>query len=187
MATKPALAHSVSARFGELYSGLLHPLTTLIHLVPWIALGLLAGVLETSKARSVLYAFPAAVAAGALTASVLPDFGWVQTVNVMSFVVLGALVVLSRDLSLATFGSLTVVFGITHGFANNATDLSGGPLLLYVAGIALSAYLTVVLTTAIAHFLKQRTRWGNVAIRAAGSWIIAIGVVFGGYTLVLQP
>jgi hydrogenase/urease accessory protein HupE len=59
-----AAAHLVSTRFGELYSGLLHPLTTLQHLVPWLALGLLGGLQAPRTARWALLAFPLAVLAG---------------------------------------------------------------------------------------------------------------------------
>lgn len=182
---EPVFAHSVSARFGELYSGLLHPVTTLIHLLPWIALGLLAGMLDTAKSRTVLYSFPAAVAAGAFSANVLPELGWVQTVNLLSIVILGIFVVLSRELSLRVFATLTAILGLSHGFANNTTELDGGPLILYVIGLTLSAYLCVALSTALSHALVRRTNWGRIAVRAAGSWVLAIGLVFGGYTLLL--
>ncbi len=185
IASEPAAAHSVSARFGELYSGLLHPLTTLVHLVPWLALGLLGGFIEPLKSRWVLVAFPASVAAGGLLAAVLPASGWVEALNLASFVVLGALVVLGRKLGFTVFAGLTVVFGLSHGFANNATSLAGGALLLYTLGLAAAAYMLIALTTAFSHALLERTRWGNVAVRAAGSWIVAIGLVFGGYTLLL--
>jgi len=55
-----AEAHLVSTRFGELYSGLLHPLTTLLHLVPWACLGLLAGLQRAETSRWVPLAFPLA-------------------------------------------------------------------------------------------------------------------------------
>lgn len=183
LAAEPAFAHSVSARFGELYSGLLHPITTLVHLVPWIALGLLGGSLETPKARTVLYVFPGSVAVGALCATVLPDLQWILAVNILSIVILGLLVVISWELPLGAFVALTAAFGLTHGVANNATTLTGGPLLLYVLGLALSAYLVVAMSAALSSWVNRRTRWGTIAVRAAGSWVVAIGVIFGGYTL----
>ena len=39
-----AHAHLVSTRFGEYYAGLLHPVITLSHLIPWLALALVAPI-----------------------------------------------------------------------------------------------------------------------------------------------
>jgi hydrogenase/urease accessory protein HupE len=182
-AAEPALAHSVSARFGELYSGLLHPLTTLAHLVPWLAMGLLGGFLEVRRSRWILIAFPLSVSTGVLLASVLPASVWVEGLNLASFVIVGVLVVVGRQLSFAQFATLTALFGVSHGVANGVAGLGGSGLVLYTMGVAIAAYLTITLTTALSHVLLERFGWGHIAVRAAGSWIVAIGLVFGGFTL----
>ncbi|MEL6302775.1 MAG: HupE/UreJ family protein [Pseudomonadota bacterium] len=179
----PAAAHSVSARFGEIYSGMLHPVTTLLHLVPWIAMGLLAGCLGPKEARRALVGFPASVAAGALVAPMLPELPWVSFVNMCSFIALGALVVVSRGISSTLFWTCLVVFGVSHGYANNDALLVGWGLARYVLGLTIAAYVVITLVSAVSTQLLGQQVWGRVAIRAAGSWIVAIGVVFSGYTL----
>ena len=52
-----AHAHLVSTRFGEYYAGLLHPVITLSHLIPWLALALVAGLQNTASARTALPLF----------------------------------------------------------------------------------------------------------------------------------
>ncbi len=180
---EPASAHLVSTRFGELYSGLIHPLTALQHLVPWLGLGLLGGLLGNRTSRWVLLTFPLSAGAGALLAGGLPATAAIDHVNLFSFIVLGLLVALSVRLNRPTFLGLTVIFGLSHGFANGTPDLSGVPLLLYAVGVLLAAYVLIAIATAVTQLVSQRAAWGTIAIRAAGSWIVAIGLVFGGYSL----
>ena len=181
--SEPAAAHLVSTRFGELYGGLIHPLTALQHLVPWLGLGLLGGLLGSHTSKWVLLAFPLSVGTGALLAGTLPAAAAVGHLNLFSFVLLGLLVALAARLNRPMFISLAVMVGLSHGFANGTADLEAGPLLLYASGVLLAAYLLIATTTAVTHTLSQRTAWGTIAIRAAGSWIVAIGLVFSAYSL----
>lgn len=178
-----ASAHLVSTRFGELYSGLIHPLTALQHLVPWLGLGLLGGLLGSRRSKWVLLTFPLSVGIGVLLAGVLPAAAAIDYVNLFSFVVLGLLVALAARLNRPTFIGLAVIVGLSHGFANGTSDLSGGPLLLYACGVLLAAYLLIAIATAAAQLISQQPAWGKIAIRAAGSWIVAIGLVFSAYSL----
>lgn len=182
--SEPASAHLVSTRFGELYSGLMHPLTALQHLVPWLGLGLLGGLLGSHTSRWVLLAFPLSVGVGALLAGMLPAAAAINHLNLFSFVLLGVLVALATRLNRPTFIGLAVIVGLSHGFANGTADLDGVPLLLYASGVLLAAYIVIATATAMTHTLSQRTAWGTIAIRAAGSWIVAIGLVFSGYSLI---
>ena len=178
-----AWAHSVSSRFGELYSGILHPLTTLQHLVPWLGLGLLGGLLDTRTSRWVLIAFPAAAGAGTLLAGTLPALAIVTYFNLSSFVIIGIAVALALTFNTPMFVGFTVLIGFSHGYANGNPDLTGVAQLLYVFGVMVAGYLVVAMTTGFANALSSRTPWGGVAVRAAGSWIVAVGLVFGGFTL----
>lgn len=178
-----AWAHSVSARFGELYSGILHPLTTFHHLVPWLGLGLLGGLLDSRTSRWVLVTFPAAIGTGTLLASMFPEQALIGYINLSSFVVIGLAVALALTLNTPVFVGFTALIGLSHGFANGNPELSGGAQVLYVSGVMIAAYLVVALTTGMANALSSRAPWGDVAVRAAGSWIVAVGLVFGGFTL----
>jgi urease accessory protein len=179
-----AAAHLVSTQFGELYSDLLHPLTSLLHLVPWLALGLLAGFQGRETARWVLLLFPVAVLVGALLAGSLPALGLVSYVNVASFVVLGGLVALGGKLASPLFVLLTLIAGLSHGYANGAAELAGRQQLLYVLGVTIAAYVLIALVTAASWVMAHRpTQWTQVVLRALGSWITAVGIVFGGFVL----
>ena len=178
-----ASAHLVSSRFGELYSGMLHPLTSLEHLVPWLALGLLGGLQSRSTARWVLLAFPVAVLAGLALQSLVPGLPGIAELNLAAFIVLGALVSLKLRLGTAAFVSLAAVVGISHGYGNAAPELRGTAWMLYAAGVGLVAYMLVTLVVGAAHAVAERRSWGVVALRAAGSWIAAAGAMYAGFLL----
>lgn len=180
---EPASAHLVSTRFGEFYSGLIHPVSTLLHLVPWIALGIFGGLLGSDISKRVLLVFPLAVGVGVLAATRLPQYDVIFALNAASLVVLGLLAAFALPLNTAAFLALTVIVGLSHGYANGVADLSGGPLVLYVMGVSVAAYLVISIATGLSHALTHRTPWGRTAVRAVGSWVVAIGLVFGAYSL----
>lgn len=177
-----AQAHLVSTRFGELYSGIVHPLTTLVHLVPWLGLGLLGGLQPAPVARWSSVVLPLAAGVGSWVGCALPGLSQVEYFTGASFVVFGALAALAVPLGARSLGGLSALVGLTHGYANGNAQLEGGERLLYVAGVCIAAYALVTLVTAGAHLLRERTRWGRIALRAGGSWIVAIGLIFGAFT-----
>jgi hydrogenase/urease accessory protein HupE len=181
-----AAAHLVSTRFGELYSGMLHPLTAMQHLVPWLALALLGGLQDSRTARWALAAFPISVWGGVTLADLGVNLPFTEMLNILSFVALGLLVVLKVRLDIRLFLAIVVVSGISHGHANGAPELAGGDALLYATGVALTAYLLVTLISASAHALVGYRGWGNIAVRAVGSWIAAAGLIYGGFLLTLS-
>jgi urease accessory protein len=186
--SQPASAHLVSTRFGEFYAGLLHPLTTLAHLVAWIALALLAAAQGATDARRNLLAFPAAVALGVVLGAWLPGLAAAEAVNIASLPVLGALVALAVPLPGPAFLAVALLCGISHGYANATATTAPGPwgLMLYTAGVATAAYLMSALLGA-AGVVAGRRGWGRVAVRALGSWILASGLLYASFTLVGGP
>lgn len=179
-----AAAHLVSTRFGELYSGMLHPATSLQHLVPWIALGLLAGLQNAKTARWALLAFPGGTLIGLVVANLFPGIPFVETLNVASFVILGVLVALKIALAPSLFVLLVVLIGLCQGYANAAPEFHGFAWLLYAVGVGLAAYLSITLVSGFVHALASERSWGNIAVRAAGSWVAAAGAMYGGLLLV---
>ncbi|HAG94897.1 MAG: hypothetical protein CMK83_20050 [Pseudomonadales bacterium] len=178
-----AHAHLVSTRFGEYYAGLLHPVITLSHLIPWLALALVAGLQNTASARTALPLFPLAVLAGAALGSTLPAQQWIAVINLISFLVLGGLVLAARPLPPRFFIALVMATGLSHGYANGMPELFGQGLVLYLAGVTCAAYLLVSILTAASHQLITQRSWGIIAVRAGGSWIAAIGFLYLAFTL----
>lgn len=177
----PASAHLVSTRFGELYSGILHPLTALPHVVPWLALALLAALQDSRAARWIVPGFPVAVLAGIVLADIGVVIPHAAMITAASFVLLGLMVSLRLRTPAWLFVVLVAAVGITQGHGNAAPELTGSGAMLYATGVALAAYVTVTLVTASGQLVQGSGHWGTVALRAAGSWIAAAGLIYGGF------
>lgn len=180
-----ASAHLVSTRFGEFYSGVLHPLSTLTHLLPWMAIALLCGLQQQTRySRWALILFPVVTFFGALTGSQFVQPEWIALLNMTSLLI-GLLVALALNLKPPVFIVLLLIFGFSHGFANGDSGLRGSDLVLYISGVAVAAYLLMTLLTAAAKLTVSQAPWGSVAIRAGGSWIMAVGILQIGVTLMI--
>jgi urease accessory protein len=121
----PAWAHSLSARFGDFYGGLLHPATALEQALPLVALGLLAGQNGPRPARWLLLAVPIAFALGTSLGGVLPPPPYLWVINAGSFLLLGLLLAFDGALPLPLLLGLGAGLGLSHGLANGS-GMAGG-------------------------------------------------------------
>lgn len=177
-----AEAHLVTARFGDFYSGALHPLTALEHVIPWLAVGLLAGLQEIRTGRWMVLVFPVAIFAGTCGSAVWPSMALLSMVNLASFIVLGALVALAWRLPPPVLLGLGAAFGFSHGYENGLAAPPDGKLWLFGVGVTAAGYVIVTLITALTVVITRRRGWPKVAVRAVGSWIGAIGIMLVGLT-----
>jgi len=172
-------AHSMVKGVGDFYAGLLHVLTALEHVLPFIALSLLAGQRGLkAQAEAVLIVFPVALMAGAAAALWLAPPPGLAFFNIASAILLGALVAAAWPLPRAVFYGLVVVFGVSHGFANGEAITPTTKAYLFILGVGLSGLVVLAYGTLMVDFLlKRKAGWIHIAVRVAGSWIAAIGVL----------
>jgi urease accessory protein len=175
-----ARAHLVSTPFGDFYGGMLHPVTALEHLLPWPGVGLLAGFQEPTRGRWMLLAFPIGLLVGLGLAQWAPLVVSLSSVNVASFIVLGVLVALAWPLPLWVLTGLGLAFGVSHGHENGLAMSQQTNASLFLAGVAAAGYVVVTLMAALVSCLSQKRHGFRVAVRAAGSWIGAIGIMMAG-------
>ncbi len=174
-----AEAHSTVKGVGDLYAGLLHVVTALEHVLPFVALSLLAGQRGMKgQAESVLLVFPVALMGGAVAALWLGPMHGLALFNIGSAILLGGLVALARPLPAVLFHGLVVLFGLSHGFANGEAITSSIKAYLFILGIGLAGLAILAYGTLMVDFLlKKNIGWMTIAVRVAGSWIAAIGVL----------
>jgi len=166
---------------------MLHPLSTLLHLLPWVAIALLCGIQRQSAySRWALLLFPGATLLGALIGSQFLHPDWIYLINMSSFLI-GLLVALALNLNPAVLIAVLSIFGFSHGFANGEPGLRGSDFVLYVGGVAAAAYLLMTLMSAAAKLTITQAPWGIVAVRAVGSWIMAVGILHIGFTFMIPP
>jgi len=168
-------AHLVDARFGDFYAGLIHPLTSLEHVFPIVAIGLLAGQQGARNARVVLGCCALGLLMGVVLGQQAAGSVWPAYVNAASFVVLGGLVALARRLPRWLLATAAVVFGLTHGYANGSAMRPEMLVVNFDIGVVCAGVAVVSLGAGIVLSLKRP--WSKVAVRVLGSWIAAIGLM----------
>ena len=179
IAAAPAHAHLVETGFGAFYDGLAHVVLTPADLLVVIALALLAGQRGTQAARWALLALPAAWLAGGAIGARFPAEAALPLLTTLTFAVAGTLVVLDAKLRAAGVAVLAGAVGLLHGFVNGATMMPGGASTLALAG-AVTAVFSIVAILA-AQVTTLRAGWTRIAVRVAGSWIAAAGVLMLGW------
>jgi len=176
-----AHAHLVSTGLGPFYDGVLHFLLTLEDLLPVVALALLAGLRGTRSGRLAMFVLPVAWLAGGLIGLAFPAAGSSATLTTLSFVVLGGLVAADARLRPAWVAAIAAVVGLLHGDYNGAAMAEPKVGVLGLVGIAATVFVTVALATALV--VALRSPWARIAVRVAGSWVAATGLLMLGWSL----
>jgi urease accessory protein len=175
--SSPASAHLVTTGMGPVYDGIGHLLLTPEDLVPVLALALYAGLRGAVSGRRALFLLPLAWFAGGLAGSTMgaiPPF----PLPALSFLILGALVAADLRMPDNAVAALAVCLGLFHGFLNGAA-LREGAGALGLLGIMCLVFMAVALASAFV--VSLRRPWMRIAIRVAGSWIFASGLLMLGW------
>ena len=174
-----AAAHLVTTGMGPVYDGIGHLLLTPEDLVPVFALALYAGLRGASAGRRAIFLLPLCWFAGGLAGSAM-NMAIPTPVPAVSILILGGLVAADFCLPADAVAGLAVVLGLVHGFMNGAI-LRQGAGTLGLVGIA--TMLFVMVTLASAFVISLRKPWARIAVRVAGSWIAAIGLLMFGWAM----
>ena len=172
-----AAAHLVTTGMGPVYDGIGHLLLTPEDLVPVLALALFAGLRGATQGRRAMFLLPVAWLAGGLLGlrvTAAPVF----PVPALSFLILGALLAADVQLPANGVAAVAVVLGLVHGVLNGAAlrQGAGGFGLL---GIMAALFVLVALASAFVVSLERP--WTRIAVRVAGSWVAASGLLLLGW------
>ena len=174
-------AHLVTTGLGPFYDGISHLVLSPDDLLSALALALLAGLSGAQTGRHVLLALPPVWLLGGLFGLTMAQEVSLPLFSILSFLVTGALVALDKKPPLLLISVLTCGFGFLHGFLNGSAmaGRTGGGLLALI-GISVALFIVVALIASLVVSLKGQ--WARVAVRVAGSWIAAIGLLMLGWT-----
>lgn len=176
-----AQAHLVSTGLGPFYDGLSHFMLTPEDLLPALALALLVGLNGARAGRTTLFVLPAAWLVGGLAGLAWPTTTTVPALTIASFLLLGVMVAADIRLKLAWSVGLAVLLGLVNGYLNGSA-MAGAKLgLAGLAGIVSALFVVVALAAALA--VAQRAPWARIAVRVAGSWVAAAGLLLLGWSL----
>ena len=181
LAPATAQAHLVNTGLGPFYDGISHFALTPEDLLPVLALALLAGQRGAATGRATLLALPAAWLLGGLTGLASATSASAGALSTVSLLVLGGLVAAEARLRPALVVGLAVGVGLLHGYLNGSAMAEAGPGALGLLGIIASLFVVAGLGAALV--VGVRVPWGRVAVRVAGSWIAAIGLLSLGWSL----
>jgi urease accessory protein len=103
------------------------------------------------------------------------------TINLLSVPVLGVLVALAAPLPRVLVLGIAAMVGLSHG-GENGLDLGAhAPAAAALAGVGLAGVVAALPGVVLAPRLPAG--WPRVAVRVAGSWIAAIGLIMLGLRL----
>lgn len=172
-----AVAHLVTTGMGPVYDGIGHLLLTPEDLAPALALALYGGLRGTLPGRRILFLLPLAWLAGG-AAGLTVDISHGEFLPAVSFLVIGALTAADLRLPAGAVSGLAIMVGLTHGFGN-AAALKAGPGLLGLIGIGSMLFVLVAMVSALVVSLQKA--WARIAVRVAGSWVFASGLLIFGW------
>jgi hydrogenase/urease accessory protein HupE len=161
------------------YDGIGHLLLTPEDLVPIVALALFAGLRGARAGRLALLVLPVAWALGGLL-GLRVSSPPLAPVPALSFILIGLLVAADLKVPDGAVAALAGAVGLVHGFLNGPALAGAGPGALGLVGIAAVTFVLVALASALV--VSLRVPAARIAVRVAGSWIAAIGLLLLGWT-----
>jgi len=174
-----AMAHLVTSGLGPFYDGALHLAISPDDLLGLLAITLLAGLCGARTGRLTIIFLPLAWFVAGLAGLNLPvtiDLPWL---SILSFLVLGVLVAINPKLHPKAVASLAGLFGLIHGLFNGSAlaAIGAGPLAL--TGIVVTVLVIALIISAFV--VSLHTAWTRIAVRVAGSWVAAVGMLMFGW------
>lgn len=173
----PASAHLVTTGMGPVYDGIGHLLLTPEDLVPALAVSVFAGLRGKTAGRLVLFLFPCVWLIGGL-AGLLTGITPPGQPQIISFVLFGALIAADQRLPDTLVILLAIPIGIMHGFYNGVAMIDG-PGAAGLLGISTALFVLLAFVSAFTVSLSRNV--ARIAMRVAGSWVFASGLLMAGW------
>ena len=177
-----AHAHLMNTGLGPFNDGLTHLFVTPEDLLPVIALALLAGLRGPRFGQAVLFALPVAWLVGGFAGFLLAPPITLPVAETIVTIALGVLLATDRPLPLALVGCLAILLGLFHGILNGSElPKTSSSSQISAAGVAAALFVAVSLLAG--QGASVRVAWARAAVRVAGSWVVAIGLLMLGWAM----
>jgi len=177
----PAEAHLNSTGIGPFYDGLIHFLMSPEDIVPVLALALLGGLRGARYGRRALFILPVAWLLGGLAGLSAMTAKPHPFVAAAWFLLLGGLLAADARVSLRMTTALAALLGIYHGYLNGTGMGQFDTAAVAILGLAFAVFVLIALTAAFVVWLSAH--WARIAVRVAGSWIAASGLLMLGWAV----
>jgi urease accessory protein len=150
-------------------------------LLPVIALSLWAGLRGPIFGRTVLFSLPVAWLVGSAAGILLTPPITLPVAESVVTIALGVLLAADRPLPFTCVAGLAVALGLFHGLLNGSELSNTSSGQISVVGVITALFIAVSLLAGQA--ASMRVPWARVAVRVAGSWIAAIGLLMLGWAI----
>jgi hydrogenase/urease accessory protein HupE len=181
MSAIPGEAHLNSTGMGPFYDGLMHFLMSPEDIIPVLALALLAGLRGAEFGRHTLFVLPSAWLLGSLFGLAAAAVKGNALVSAIWFLLLGGLLAANAKLSLRLTTALAALLGLYHGYLNGTGMGQSASAVVVLLGLVCAIFVLVAL--AAAFVVRLRAQWARIAVRVAGSWIAASGILMLGWAV----
>jgi len=175
-----AAAHLPTIGLGPVYDGVFHLFLSPEDLIPLIALALLCGQRGARCARRALWLVPLAWFIGGML-GMLVGVSRGSALTCISFLLLGGLVAGNARITLPVVTVLAMLLGGFHGYLNGVGINLFDDGVYALMGLALAVFVVLTLFASLVVSLRQQ--WTQVAVRVAGSWTAASGLLMIGWAL----
>lgn len=169
-----ALAHLVNPNVGEFYAGMMHPLTSAEHLLPILALAAVVGQKSRDAARRVVFVFPLALMAAIVAGDGYSSLTWMQTVNLLVLIALGAMVLIADRASVKTVIAASVFLGLVLGYRSGVDMSFSNVSYRFIPGVGLTGFICVTLVTS--WFPATTSKRARIITNLAGITIVIAGL-----------
>ena len=177
----PAWAHLNSTGMGPIYDGSMHFLASPEDLVPVFALAVFSGQRGARYGRRALLVLPASWLVGGLVGLTASLSNGSPIGSAIWFLLFGGLLAGDVRLSLNTTTALAAALGLYHGYLNGTGMRQAESATVSLLGLTLSVFVVVALAAALV--VPLRAYWARIAVRVAGSWIAASGILMLGWAV----
>ena len=174
-----AFAHLVTTGLGPFFDGITHLTVTPEDLLPTLAIAMLVGLRGGAHARLVLFLLPAVWFTAGLVGLERP-IDIPLGVTLVSFLLFGGLVAGDVKFSTKVAAALALGLGGLHGYLNGYEMAVAGLGSVGLIGATVSVFVLVALGSAFVVSLEAS--WSRIAVRVAGSWVVAVGLLMIGWT-----
>ena len=177
----PAEAHLNATGMGPLYDGLMHFLMSPEDIISVLALALLAGLRGATHGRRALFTIPIAWLVGGLTGLSASAANPHPFVAAGWFLLLGILLAADAKISVRVTTAVAALLGLYHGYLNGTGMGTSTDAAVALLGLVFGVFVLVAL--AAAFVIRLRAEWARIAVRVAGSWIAATGLLMLGWAV----
>ena len=158
-------------------SGFTHPIFGYDHLVTILAMGVLSYFTDAKGRYIIAIAFLLMMLIASFLGLRNGSIVFVEQGVAISSIVIGALMLFRKKMSITLAVILAVAIAFFHGYAHGTEKPEDTSIMKYTAGFLMATTLLLSLGSLLAHFLKQQ-KWGNKAIKILAVITMALGIYF---------